>query len=103
MRIPLLGATMMVAVTLAGCSSDVAVMRDHTGGFAQERYIYACEDNKLCGVSRLYDVNWQSYYAYPIDFRVKAYEYIPSRTQYFHQGKVIVLDPSTNHHGRNHE
>jgi hypothetical protein len=101
MRVPLLRAcVLLAAVIVAGCTSNVALMRDDTGGYRQERRIYACEDNQLCGASRLYDVNWQRCYDYPVDYQVRAYDYTPSRTQYLYQRRVIVADPYYNLHWR---
>ncbi|MCX5838360.1 MAG: hypothetical protein NTW71_07540 [Deltaproteobacteria bacterium] len=103
MRIPFLGVCMLVAVTLAGCSSSVALMRDDTGGFRQERYYYACEDDQLCGASRSYDVNWQRCYDYPVAYRVKSYNYTPSGTQYLYQRRIVVADPYYNFYWRGYD
>jgi hypothetical protein len=93
MKLILLGVCLLLTGLFAGCSSNVALMRDDIGGYRQERLIYACEDQQLCGSSRLYDVNWLSCFDYPVDYRAKIDSYTPSRTQYIYQQRSAVVHP----------
>jgi len=93
MKLALSGLCLLLIGTVTGCSSNMALMRDDIGGYRQERLIYACDDPQLCGSSRLYDVNWLRCNDYPVDYRVKTNGYTPSKTQYIHQQRVVVINP----------
>lgn len=90
MKVKNSGICLLVAGLLAGCSSNVAMVRDDSGGYRQERHFYACEDPQLCGSQRLYDVGWLTCGDFPVDYRAKVDSYNPSRTQYIYQERVIV-------------
>jgi hypothetical protein len=90
MKLAYLAICVLLSGTVVGCSSNVAMLRDESGGYRQERLLSACDDPQLCGSARLYDVNWLSCNDYPVDYRSKTDSYTPSKTQYIYQQRVVV-------------
>jgi hypothetical protein len=81
MKLTLSGICLLLAGALVGCSSNVALLRDDSECYCQERLITACEDSQLCTTSRLYDVNWIGSNDFPVDYRAKITTYTTAKTQ----------------------
>lgn len=89
------GGILLFSGMVAGCATHGVNLSPELGGYRQERVVYACESDLLCGAQRLYDVNWLRCSDFPVDSRAGVVEFTPARTQYIYRENL--LDPASQH------